>query len=361
MRTLIVATSRKPRHAEHEIELGQRPHIDYLDLSSYLSAPYIDYDTLGIRPGAVRWFEERLRMDIYLATRVARMVREQRYDTVLSLSERVGIPLSYLLSRKVRHVVVMHHPMSPQKLRLLKMLQIPRRWDLLIALSQAEADALDTLFHLGPDRIKVLHTPLDIAFYKPLDEAGLASEPPHALSIGLAQRDYPTLIHAMRGLPNVTCQISATSAWASHKAGYEDEIIPENVKIASYDHPSIIRERYTMSRFTIIPIRRQTTQWSAGSTSLLQPQAMGRPVIATRMPGLADYVLDGETGLLVEGGNPAAMAAAIQELWSNPDRAAAMGRRGREWVAAHFSLERWLRDVGSTLASLGARQAVSAT
>jgi glycosyltransferase involved in cell wall biosynthesis len=351
MRALVIATSAKPSNMEQEISLGQRPRLDYLELCNRLAAPYMDYDPPWLHHHkSVRRLEEKLRLDIYWAKQIARKVKEQQYDVVLSMSERVGIPLAYMLSRQVKHVVILHHPMSPNKLRLIKALRVPHRWDMMLPLSQAEAKALRKTLHLGPDRIKVLHGAIDTEFYKSLNGSDLTSEQDYILSLGLSNRDYPTLIRALHKLPHVTCQISATSAWASHKTGYENETIPGNVHIKSYDHPSIIRDAYAKSRFVVIPIRLQISQWSAGSVSVLQPQAMGKPVIATRTPGLSDYVLDGETGILVEGGNPAAMAEAINYLWSNPEKAAAMGRRAREWVRADFSLDKWLDDVSHLLA-----------
>jgi glycosyltransferase involved in cell wall biosynthesis len=83
-----------------------------------------------------------------------------------------------------------------------------------------------------------------------------------------------------------------------------------------------------------------------------QAQAMGKPVVATHMPGLRDYVLDGETGMLVEEANPVALASAIDYLWGNAEVAAAMGRRARDWVEANFSLDRWVESVAALLNDL---------
>ena len=352
MRALIVATSTKFPKMEEEIKLGQRPRLDYLELSDRLAATYMDYDPPWLHHQKwIRRLEEKSRLDLYWARQIARRVKEQRHDVVLSMSERIGIPLGHMLSRRVKHVVILHHPMSPDKLRLMKVLQTPRRWDMALPLSHAEARALQQALHLKPDRIRVLHESVDTRFYKPRHDDDLGSEGDFILSLGLTNRDYPTLIRALHKLPHVTCQISATSAWASHKTGYENEIIPSNVHIKSYDHPSIIRDAYARCRFVVIPLRTQLSQWSAGSVSMLQPQAMGKPVIATRTPGSPDYVLHGETGILVEGGNPDAMAEAIDYLWSDPERASAMGRRAREWVEANLSLDRWLDDVSHLLAA----------
>lgn len=351
MRVLVIATSAKPPNMEQEIRLGQRPRLDYLELCDRLAASYMDYDPPWLHhQKLLRRLEENLRLDIYWAKQIARRVREEQYDVVLSMSERIGVPLEYMLSHRVRHLVILHHPMSPSKLRLIKALRAYRHWSIMLPLSQAEAEALQAALHLESERIRVLHESVDTEFYKPRGGSDLGSERDYFLSLGLSNRDYPTLIRAMHELPHVTCQISATSAWASHKTGYEDEIIPDNVHIKSYDHPSVIRDAYAGSRFVVIPLRTQISQWSAGSVSMLQPQAMGKPVIATRTPGSPDYVRDGETGILVEGGDPDALAEAIDYLWSNPEEAVAMGRRAREWVEANFSLDQWLDSVSRLLA-----------
>ena len=71
----------------------------------------------------------------------------------------------------------------------------------------------------------------------------------------------------------------------------------------------------------------------------LEAMAAGKPVIASRMGGLAESVVDGVTGLLVRPGDGAALADAIEKLVREPARAAAMGNQGRERVAQHFTLE----------------------
>ena len=54
-------------------------------------------------------------------------------------------------------------------------------------------------------------------------------------------------------------------------------------------------------------------------TSVMDAQAMGVPVVATRTGGVPDIVEDGVTGLLVPPRDPAALAAAIAGLLRGPD------------------------------------------
>jgi glycosyltransferase involved in cell wall biosynthesis len=51
-----------------------------------------------------------------------------------------------------------------------------------------------------------------------------------------------------------------------------------------------------------------------------------------------EAVAEGETGYTVPHADPAALAAAIGRLLDDPDRAAAMGRAGRERVERQFSV-----------------------
>jgi glycosyltransferase involved in cell wall biosynthesis len=74
----------------------------------------------------------------------------------------------------------------------------------------------------------------------------------------------------------------------------------------------------------------------------LEAGLSGRPVIATRVGGLSEIVVDGETGLLVEPSRPDRLAAAISALVSEPDRIAAMGSAARKRCRQEFSYERFI-------------------
>ena len=72
----------------------------------------------------------------------------------------------------------------------------------------------------------------------------------------------------------------------------------------------------------------------------LESMERGRPVVAAAVGGLAEIVLDGETGILVPSGEVAPLAAAIVRLGRDPELTARMGRAGRERAVADFPQER---------------------
>jgi len=72
----------------------------------------------------------------------------------------------------------------------------------------------------------------------------------------------------------------------------------------------------------------------------LEAMAAGKAVIATRVGGLSESVIDGVTGILIPPRDPKALAEAIAKLVRTPDLAVAMGKQGRERVLQYFTLER---------------------
>lgn len=73
--------------------------------------------------------------------------------------------------------------------------------------------------------------------------------------------------------------------------------------------------------------------------TLLEAMASGNALVAARAGAAEAVVTGGQIALLVPPGDPAALAAALEQLMSDPARAAAMGQRARDYVASHFSIE----------------------
>jgi glycosyltransferase involved in cell wall biosynthesis len=75
----------------------------------------------------------------------------------------------------------------------------------------------------------------------------------------------------------------------------------------------------------------------------VEAMAHSRPVIATRVGGLPEVVVDGVTGLLIAPGRREEMAAAIAQLASDEPLRRRMGEAGRNRVMNCYSLERYAR------------------
>jgi sugar transferase (PEP-CTERM/EpsH1 system associated) len=80
------------------------------------------------------------------------------------------------------------------------------------------------------------------------------------------------------------------------------------------------------------------------SLTLLEAMARGLPVVATRVGGNPEVIVDGETGLLVPVQAPADLAAAMLRLCRDPEASRQMGLAGRRRVEQHFDVRRMVAD-----------------
>ncbi len=83
-----------------------------------------------------------------------------------------------------------------------------------------------------------------------------------------------------------------------------------------------------------------TSRYEGISVAMLESMRAALPIIATRVGGVPETVLDGESGLLFGPDDEAGIAQAIAALAADPARRAALGRRGLVVLQEEFSLER---------------------
>ncbi len=80
-------------------------------------------------------------------------------------------------------------------------------------------------------------------------------------------------------------------------------------------------------------------------TVIIEAMAAGRPVVSTRLAGIPEAVADGETGLLVPPGDPAALATALERLMRDAELRRQLGRAGRARVEQHFQIDQTVRPL----------------
>jgi glycosyltransferase involved in cell wall biosynthesis len=79
--------------------------------------------------------------------------------------------------------------------------------------------------------------------------------------------------------------------------------------------------------------------------SLIEAMANGRPVVASRVGGMQEILINGETGFFFEPGDADALAEKTITLLKNPDMRKSMGMAGRQRVQELFTWENVTQDL----------------
>jgi glycosyltransferase involved in cell wall biosynthesis len=109
--------------------------------------------------------------------------------------------------------------------------------------------------------------------------------------------------------------------------------VADSVRFLGYVAP--IQDAIERSAIVVVP-----SMGEGFGMVALEAMERARPVIAAEIGGLGELVRDGETGLLVEAGEAEPLRAAIVELAGSLERAAEMGRAGRQRALLEFLEQR---------------------
>jgi glycosyltransferase involved in cell wall biosynthesis len=288
----------------------------------------IDYAAVTPVARWLRWGERISRLDFSLARRA--LQETHRVDLFVAGSEKVGIPLA--LMKPARPVIcVVHQIASPLKRTFLKRLNLPARWIRVGYQCDADRDLLASYYGV-PERRLVKFKAAPLETFRP----GPRADGRCVLSVGTSKRDYHTLFDALQGLPGVLTHVYASSRYLDPYRGNLSGSPNPRIELKDHVDSALMPKVYESARLVVLPVQ-DTYQYSAGTTVALEAHAGGKAIVATRTPGMRDFVIDGVTGFLVPVGDAVAMREAIAKLWNDPRLAAEMGLAGRAHVEKEFN------------------------
>lgn len=273
-------------------------------------------------------------------------------DLLLSMDERTGIPAALTSggTAVVSGVAWLDDPAAlPPLQRRTTTAALQRMAGVFTECSAMKAPLMHG-FGLASEDVHVIRLGIDPEFHAPRPPAQGA---PMVFSVGDDRmRDHATVIRAVERLrqqfPEIRLELGTTLPVPA--AG-------EWLQVHARRLDGQVRDFY--ARCTAVAVALHPNVQGSGLTVVLEAMASARPIIVTDNPGLSDYVVHGETGLLVPPGDPGAMAAALAELLSDPERAAAMGRAGRARVEERFTTVHMTGDLAEVLRRALARHALA--
>lgn len=156
---------------------------------------------------------------------------------------------------------------------------------------------------------------------------------PHILAIGqlIRGKGVDLLLSAMHGV-KTPCVLDIVGT-GNDEAYLKQLAEPLGQSVVFHGYSPTPDDAFRGVHAVVLPWRWQEPFGLVGPEAL----AHGVPLIGFDVGAIREYLVDGQTGLLVPPGDSGALAEAIDRLLSAPDKAAAMGRRGRELVSARFT------------------------
>ena len=198
--------------------------------------------------------------------------------------------------------------------------------DGIVAISEAERDALVLRFPHLKERIIFLHEATDISFFKP----DATPEKNMILSVGNYARDFKTLIDASVGL-------GAELVLATKLMKPEDqERLPMHVKAGHLSHEEVLAA-YREASIAVVSLTTKDRYFdSVGTLALGEAMAMGKAIIVTHTKSMESYINDGKTGVFVERSNPIEMRAALEKLLADKGLRERLGAAARGFAFTHL-------------------------
>jgi len=219
----------------------------------------------------------------------------------------------------------------------------------IIALSQVEAMQLKTI-GVPEEKIAIIPNGIDLSEYADLPPKGCFKK-----KFNIKEDEkiilYLARIHKIKGVDilvrafaNVIKKLDDVRlVVVGPDDGYLGELetlikalkMENNVLITGPLYGRDKLEAYVDADVYVLPSRYETFPMT-----VLEAYACSKPVIASKVGGLEDLAINGETGLLVDLGNTEQLARNILYLLNDDGRAKEMGLRGKQFVKENFAIEK---------------------
>jgi glycosyltransferase involved in cell wall biosynthesis len=200
------------------------------------------------------------------------------------------------------------------------------------------------------DRIHRIYNGLDLAEF---GRADFSSTPPLVIAVGrlIAKKGFANLIRACGLLAergkSFRCEIIGEGSLEKElRAQIEELDLQRRVALPGAKPQREIRQRLAAANVFVLP---SVVDPQGGMdnlpTVIMEAMATGLPVISTNIGGIPEMVVQDETGVLVQPGDPVALAGAIKKIIDDSQLAQRLGQAGYERARDFFSIEQNVRDL----------------
>jgi glycosyltransferase involved in cell wall biosynthesis len=169
----------------------------------------------------------------------------------------------------------------------------------------------------------------DPEFFKPLN----LPEENYIVCVGYIKRDWETLLAAFSKLQSeIVLKLVGAKGRIDLPA-----LAGAQKKIECLPYVPITRLKEIISKSLLVVLPLPYQLYSFGQMSLLQSMALGKAVIVSNVPGIADYVQDGQNAVLVRPYDVWELRDKIDQLVSQPEKRREITRQARKSIQEQFN------------------------
>lgn len=207
-----------------------------------------------------------------------------------------------------------------------------KKVDRIICFSSFEVDRYKKEFPRHAEKLTFVPVGADPTFLDLAEESRRVSENPpmtYIFSGGTTNRDYVTLMKAMQQFPDIKARIIARSN--NYPGDWPNLEFMENVYGPVFERSIYDAAVVVMPLFDLC--------FSSGQLTLLIAMELGKPIIASDVPGVRDYITAGHDGVLVPAGDPGALASELKRLLDDPGERKRLGDNARVTHQTRYTQE----------------------
>ncbi len=323
---------------------GQAPRQDFHELARALKAEIVSYADLATDADLLtRWVGRVCGKGTALALHCFR----KNGSFYFTSAENAGYPLAFLLKFRpsAKHVMIGHRISTGKKYLLARLLRLFSHIDATICYSRSQVLFARDRLRVSADKLYRIDFQVDEQFFTPgsaVDHAGI-------VSVGRELRDYATLFAAVEGM-DVNVTVVASSPWSKRRDQTRNRTVPANVQLRSGLSYTELRDLYRRAALVVVPLL--DVDSPAGVTSILEAQAVGRPVVVSASPGILDSIEPGKTAITVPCGDTESLRSVLYELLNNRQTAEALATAGRHSALNGKTIGHFISNIEGICASL---------
>jgi glycosyltransferase involved in cell wall biosynthesis len=340
------------------------PHLARSDLDVWVGSLFGNEPSRnwGLDADRLRAFDFPKRLGPRTAIAFARLVRflqEHRVDVLHTHLFESGIwGRLAALRAGTRVLVVSEHTADPLgPLAGATDRWLARRTTAFVAVSAAMQEHAVTRLGVDPRQVAIVHNAVDLAAIDTTShvdaaatrrDLGLEPRDRVVLAVGrlVPQKGFGTLLDAaplvLRACPEALFLVVG-------RGHLQDQLLQRARALGIAGRFRFVGARDDVHRLMrLSELLALPSNWEPFGLVLIEAGACGRPVVATRVGGVPEVVEDERTGLLVEPGDPGALAGAIGRVLADPAMGSAFGAAARARVEAEFRAE----DAAARLSAL---------